>query len=178
MIVHHNDVEPERSLLRQRAVNSVAYRLFTVAHRYYDRSLYIEFLFVKVRLVIIRRVDPRPDGLEMSRNDSLHLYLHLAVCRVDIVKLLHSARPRVAFLLRIEDFVYMEHAPVAAQIEPQLVPSGILIFRFFRIGGKQMQQRRPYHDHRTEVKIVSQAAFLPVYDGMKPGFASLQGTAV
>ena len=137
MIVHHNDVILERSLLRQCAVNGVTYCLFAVAHGNDDRSLHVEVLLVKVGLGVICSVNQRPHGLKMGSNGTLHLYLHLAVGRVYIVKLLHAACPCVAFLFRIKIFIYMEHAPVAAQIEPQLVPPGIFVVGLFRLVGER-----------------------------------------
>ena len=166
VVVNHNHVKLERSLLRQRAVNGVTDCLLAVAHRNYHSSLDVEILFVKIWFGIIRRVNQRPYCFQVCRYGLFHFHLHVAVGRVYIVKLPHAARPCVAFFLRIKQLVDMEHPPVTAQIEPEFIPSGIPVISFFCTSCKRMQQSRVNHDNRAEVEIIAQAAFLPVNHGM------------
>ena len=90
VIIHHNDVELEVSLLRQGAVHGIADGLLAVIDGNHHRGFDIKLLFVEVWLTIIRRVDLGADLVQMRRSGLFHLYLYLTVAWVHIIELFHT----------------------------------------------------------------------------------------
>ena len=91
----------------------------------------------------------------MGRNGLFHLYLYVAVLRVDIVKLLLAAGAQVGFLLGVERLVQVQQRALTAQEEAQGVESGVFVVAL-RVGGsKLMYERRLDEQHRTEVEVIA-----------------------
>ena len=101
MIIHHNDIVFECCLLLQRTSHGIEDSLLAISHGDNHRGLNGEVLFVEVGILVVVGIHKCSDGIEMACSHLLHLYLHVAVGGIDIVKLLHSACPEVAFLLGV-----------------------------------------------------------------------------
>ncbi len=172
MIVHHNHVVGKRSFLRQSAPYSIEYSLHPVANGYYHRCLHRKILLSEIWTGIVVRVYQRPDGFEMRSNGLLHLYLHVAVGRIHIVKLLHTAGTQIGLFLGIQILVDVEQPPHPAQIQTQVVESGIAVVgrRVLHIA---VQQRGIDEQERTEIEIVAHAALLVVGHRMRTPHAIL-----
>ena len=115
---------------------------------------------------MVARVYPGPDGFQVGGGGLLHLYLHVAVGRVHVVKLLHAAGPRVLFHLGVEVLVQVQQLALAAQVEPEVVESGILIGGEFWLTGPVAKQLAAYQQQRAEVEVVAHRACLIVNGGM------------
>ena len=100
-VIHNDNIILEVSLLRQRAINRVAYRFLAIAHGNNHRRLEVEVLFVEVGHRISTRIHQCSYLAQMLCYGTFHLYLHLAVGWVDIVELLHAARSEVFLMLGI-----------------------------------------------------------------------------
>ena len=101
VIVNDDDVVFEVCLLLQCTSDGVEDSLLTVSDGDNHRSLYWKVLLVEVGILIVVGIHESPDGIEMARSHLLHLNLHLTVGGIDIIELLHTACPEVAFLLCI-----------------------------------------------------------------------------
>ena len=166
MIIHHNDIELEISLLSQRTVHSIQNSLLAVVDRNHHRSLDIKILFVEVWTAIERRIDLGTDLSQMGRSCMLHLYLHLAVTGVHIVELLHTRGPQVGFLFGIQTLVDMEQLTLTTQKQAQGIESGKLIIVLTRLHGEGMQQRGLKQPQAAEIEVIADAASEIVDHGM------------
>ena len=101
VVVNDDDVVFEVCLLLQCTSDGVEDSLLTVSDGDNHRSLYWKVLLVEVGILIVVGIHESPDGIEMARSHLLHLNLHLTVGGIDIIELLHTACPEVAFLLCI-----------------------------------------------------------------------------
>ena len=108
MIIHHNDIELEISLLSQCTVHGIQDSLLAVVDGNHHRSLDIKILFVEIWTAIERGIDLGTNLSQMGRSCMLHLYLHLTVTGVHIVELLHTRGPQVGFRFSIQTLVDME----------------------------------------------------------------------
>ena len=100
----------------------------------------------------------------MGRYRLLHLYLHLAVGRVHVVKLLLAAGSEVGLLLCIKTFVQVEQRTLAAQEQPEGIEPCILVVAL-RVGRRKLvHERRLDEQQRPEVEVIAQRTQL-VVDG-------------
>ena len=102
VVVYDDDVVWELRLLLQCALDGINDGFLAVEDGYDDGSLRLEHLFVEVGLLTYGGVHLCPDGLEVLRGGTLHLYLHAAVARIDVVELFLTAFARVGFFLGVE----------------------------------------------------------------------------
>ena len=65
----------------------------------------------------------------MAGGHLLHLYLHLTVGRIHVVKLLFAGSTCIALHLGIEQLIQVQYLTLTTQVETQVVESAILIFR-------------------------------------------------
>jgi len=114
----------------------------------------------------------------MGRTGLFHLYLHVAVGGIHIVKLFHTRSPQVSLLLGIQVFIQVQDTSLTAQEEAQVVESGILIVALTVAGGIFVQQRGAQQPQAAEVEVVAQRTFLIVYHGMQLALALLHRIAV
>ena len=178
MVIHHDDVIFERCLLRQRTLHRITDGLGAVVDGDDHRGLHVELLFVEVYLAILRGVYQRLHLAQMGRTGLFHLYLHVAVGGIHIVKLLHTRSSQVGLLLGIQVFVQVQDTSLATQEEAQVVESGILIVALTIAGGIFVQQRGAQQPQAAEVEVVAQRTFLIVYHGMQLALALLHRIAV
>ena len=164
MVVDHNDIELEVGFLTQGAVHGIHDGLLAVVDRDDYRGLDAEVLLVKVWTAIEGRIDLRTDSREMGRSGMFHLDLHLAVSWIHIVELLDTRCPEVGLFLRIQAFVDVEDAALAAQEEAQGIEARILIVVFARLHGEGMEQRGLDEQQRAEIEVVADAAW-KIVDG-------------
>ena len=97
MIVYHDDVKLEVGLLSQRTLHSISHRLFAVEDGDDDRCLVFKILLTEVGLAVEGGVYQGTHLAQILGACLFHLYLHLAVARVYIVKLLLAALTGVEF---------------------------------------------------------------------------------
>ena len=166
VIVHDDDVEGEIGLLLHGAFHGVGNGFLAVEDGNDDRSFIGKLLLIEVGLQVVVRIHEGADGLQMGRSRRFHLYLHLAVGRVHVVKLLHAAGPQVAFLFSIEVFVQMEQAAVAAQEQSQGIESGIPVAHIGHLLRILMPKRRADEHQASEVEIITDRTLLIVDDRM------------
>ena len=114
MVIDNNDVIFKGCFLLQCTPHGINNRFLTVSYGYNHRSLHVEVLLIEVGTLIIACIHQGTYGVEMSRSHMLHLYLHLTVGGIDIVKLLHSTRPEVSLFLGVKIFVYMQYIALSA----------------------------------------------------------------
>ena len=167
MVIHHDDVIFERGLLRQSTLHRITNRLGTIVDRNDHRSLHVKFLFVEVYLAIQGGVYQRLYFTQMRRTGLFHLYLHLAVRRIHIIKLFHTRSSQVSLLLGIQVFVQVQDTSLTAQEQSQVVKPGILIVALMVTGGIFVQQRSAHQPQATKVEVVAKRTFLIVYHGMQ-----------
>ena len=158
MVVDHDDIIGEVGLLRQGALHGVGNGLLAVEHGNDDRGLTGEFLLVEVGLAVKVGIDDGSHLLEMGCAGTLHLNLHLAVARVDIVELLLAALAGVELGLGVEIFVEMEYLALPAQIQAQVVESGILIVHTVGLRHIVEQRLRLDEPQAAEVEVVAEAS--------------------
>ena len=109
---------------------------------------------------------------------TLHLNLYLAVARIDIVELFLAALAGVELGLGVEIFVEMEYLALSAQIQAQVVESGILIIHTVGLRHIVEQRLRLDEPQAAEVEVVAEASCLIVDGGMLRQGAFLQGVVV
>ena len=97
MVVHHDDVELETCLLFQGTLHGISHGLFAVEDGDDDRSLVFKLLLTEVWLAVEGGVYQGAHLAQVLGACLFHLYLHLAVARVHIVKLLLAALTGVEF---------------------------------------------------------------------------------
>ena len=141
MVVHYYYVILECSLLRESRSDSVGDGLGAVENRYNHRSLVREVLLAVVGLHILRRVYRSANLVEVLCRHLLHLYLHLAVARVDVVELALAALARVGLHLRVQILVKMENLRLAAYVQAQVVEARPLVVGEMLLCGVLVQQR-------------------------------------
>ena len=124
MIVDHDDIKLELALLTECAVDGIANGLFAVIHGDYHRCLEIELLLIEVGCAIVRWVYLSTDSSQVGSGGTLHLYLYLAVARVNVVELLLARGAGVGLLLGVEFLVDMEDAALAAKEQSECIYAG------------------------------------------------------
>ena len=164
MVVHYYYVILECSLLCKSRSDSVGDGLGAVENRYNHRSLVREVLLAVVGLHIFRRVYRSANLVEVLRCHLFHLYLHLAVARVDVVELALAALARVGLHLRVQILVKMENLRLAAYVQAQVVEARPLVVGEMLLRRVLVQQRCAYEHELSEVEVVAYAARL-VVDG-------------
>ena len=114
----------------------------------------------------------------MACGGLLHLHLHFTVARIDIVELSLATLTEVGLDLCVEIFVDMEDLGFSADVQAQVVESGILVVCLLLFGGIVVQKRRAYKYELSEVEVVANAALLVVDGGMLLGQSVLLYVAV
>ena len=165
MIVNDDHVIREGGLLREGALDGVADGLRTVIDGDDDRGLHVEVLFAEVDAEGARRVEACADLFQMAGADLLHLHLHLAVGRIDVVELLLARGPQVGLLLAVEALVQMEQLALPTQVETQIVesaeaPVGVSLL------GPVAQQLGPDEPQAAEVEVVAHGPQLVIDGGV------------
>ena len=178
MVVDHDDIIREVGLLGQGALHGVGNGLLAIEHGNDDRGLAGEVLLVEVGLAVEVGVDDGSHLLEMGCAGTLHLNLYLAVARIDIVELFLTALAGVELGLGVEIFVEMEYLALSAQIQAQVVESGILIIHTVGLRHIVEQRLRLDEPQAAEVEVVAEASCLIVDGGMLRQGAFLQGVVV
>ena len=108
---------------------------------------------------------------QVLRHDLLHLHLHVAVARIDIVKLSFAFCAHGLLLLRVEVFVDVEDRALPAQLQTQVVPATI---QPVATEVATQDRVRPNEHQRSEVEVVSQRTLLVVYHGVLRPLALLR----
>ena len=90
VVVHHNHIEIEVGFLCQCTLHSIADGLGTIENRDNDRGFNLKFLFLEVDIFVLCSIHHSVDSPQMCCAGAFHLYLHFAVGRIDIVKLLDT----------------------------------------------------------------------------------------
>ena len=162
MVVHHEDVEVEASLLPQGRLHRVADGLGAVEHGDDDGGRDGEVV-LHIGLLVAVGMDEAAHCPQVLRHDLLHLHLHVAVARIDIVKLSFAFCAHGLLLLRVEVFVEVEDRALPAQLQTQVVPATIQ-----PVGAEvaTLDRVRPDEHQRPEVEVVSQRTLLVVYHGV------------
>ena len=178
MIVHHDDVEVEVSLLRKSRIYCIGDGLRAIIDWYDDRGLYVKLLLAEVHAAVGHRVDRSTYRSDVSRGSLFHLYLHLAVAGVHVVELLFATLARVHLLLGVEVFVEMNHLALTAHEEPHVVDGSVAIVGLGGLGNILPEQRRAQEQDLSEVKVVAYGTFLIVYHRMAAHGALALGHSV
>ena len=179
VVVYHDDVKPEVGFLTQCRPYSVLDGTFAVAHRYDDRCLDFEVASVGVDIGQCRGIDISANQPQVVGRYLLHLYLHVAVARVDIIELLLATLPQVQFLLGIQIFRDVHDSLAAAAdeqsefVERSCLP--VVVTVSFR---PCLQEGRLYDEQRPEVEIVAHRSYLVVNHRCLLSFAALHGIVV
>ncbi len=95
MVVHHKYIERKIGFLHKHASDRVGNRACPVAHRNYHGCLYRKFSGAYLKWIVFTGSKIRSHGFQMIGAGSLHLYLPIAVGRIDIVEKLASARAAI-----------------------------------------------------------------------------------
>ena len=114
VIIHHNDIKIEVSLLAKSTIDGIHDGLLAVVDRYHHRSLNVKVLLVQVRTPIERGINLCPNLCQVGRGGMLHFNLHLAVAGVHIIELLHPRGPQIGLFFRIEALVNMKQLSLTA----------------------------------------------------------------
>ncbi len=166
VVVHHDDVEGKRRLLREGALHGVPDGAYAVVDGDDDRCLMAEGLLVEVYIGVGAGVYQRADGPQVGRGGLLHLYLYGAVGGVHIVELLDARGAGVGLHHRVEVFVQVEQAAPSAQEQPQVVEAGIFVVLAGGLFGPLSQQVAAQQYQRPEVEVVADGPQLVVNDGV------------
>ena len=167
MVVDDDDIIFKGGLLLQGTADGVGNGLGAVEDGNDDRGLDRELLLAEVGRAVVGGVDLGTDGSQVGRGGLLHLHLHLAVARIDIVELLDAGGPRVELLFGVQRLVQMQQLSLTAQEQAQGVEAGILIVGSVGLG-ESLQQLRLDEPQRAEVEVVADGAELVVDGGMTP----------
>ena len=178
VVVHHDNVELEVRHLPQRTLHGIHDGLFPVPYGNDNRCFRVEILLVEVGLLVVRRVDTRPYGLQMCRGCLFHLHLYLAVTGVHVVELSLSACPCVGLFLGVETLVEVEYLSLATKEQPQVVQSGVAVVGKNFLSCIFVEQTCSDKNHRTEVEIVANAPLLIVYCGVWSALSITYSTPV
>ena len=170
VIVHHDDVKREVALLSQGTLHCVADGAHAVAHGNDDaRRNWPILRFARRGIVQLVGCKPSPDGFQVFRHGAFHLQLHLAVSRVDIVKLLLPRCAQVRFRFRVERLAQVDQpVRLLADEQPQRVPRRIFVAHALTRRQKVREGGSGEKQERTEVEVVAQRPFLVIDDGMRP----------
>ena len=166
VIIHHDDIKLKTRLLSQSTLHGIHDSLLTVIYGDDHRCLDLKLLFVEVRTAIESGINLRPNGSEMSRRRMFHLYLNLAVTRVDIVELFHSRCPEVGLFFGIQTLVDVEYLSLTTQEQTERIESGILIVVFSCQHRKGMQERGLHQPETSEIEVVADTSGEIVYYGV------------
>ena len=162
MVIHHQHIERERSLLLEYRSYGIGNGRFTVEYRNDYRSFYWEITGRKVYFLILACRQQATDSLEVMGTHLFHLNLHVALRRVHIIELFLTALACIVLTLGIYILAMMVYASHAAHGKPQLVKSGIFTWckRLCKI---LLESRCPEQQHRSEIEIIAQGTRLILY---------------
>ena len=158
MVIHHNDIILERSLLCESRLNSIGYGLGTITYRYDDRCLVFELCPFQIYIRYSIGRDVCTDTFQVLGTNLLHLYLHFAVLRIDIIKLLLTTLSEVNLFFCVKIFPEMKYRVLrhlTKHIQRQFIPSCIspvavgMFFHTFT----QLRSRNQLYG--TKVKIIA-----------------------
>ena len=155
MVIDDDDIELEVRFLTEGTRHGVADGLLPVVYGDDDGCLYVEFLFVEVWTTVERRVDLCAYLCQMGCGGMLHLYLHLTVAWVHIIKLFHARGSRVCLLLGIEFLVDVEDRSAATEEESQGIEPRMSIVVLSCLHGEGVKQRCLDKSDGTEIKIIA-----------------------
>ncbi len=149
MIVDNYNIEAERSLLRQCTLDGIGHGADTIAHgdnhRRFNRPASGEVDLAELGF------KPRANGLEVLGTGLLHLDLHGAIARINIVKL----RTTAGHTLRgVEQLGTMHHFTLTRQGKPQSIERSIVIVTLNR--SQRAFKRTRVNEHQMpEIEIVT-----------------------
>ena len=165
VIIYHYDIVREIRLLSEHAVDGICDSLHAIEDRDNDSGFHVKVLLLEVRFEEVGSIYRGFDGFQMRCCGAFHLYLHLSIARIDIVKLLLAALSRVFFLFGVEVFIEMHDRAVARKEETKVVETSVFVIAF-RVVEIVIQQASADEDKLSEVEIIAYAAFLIVYCGV------------
>ena len=172
VVVDHDDVVVKPCLLGQSRPHGVGNGATAVVDGDDHGGFDIEVLLVQVYRLVAMGVYYRAHSFEMTGGCILHLYLAVAVARVYIVKLAHTAGAAVGLLLGVEILVEVGDGGLARDVEAQVVPrSPSVVGGGGLLGHIALEQRRAHEHSRSEVEVVAQRTLLIVYRGVCHQFA-------
>ena len=98
----------------------------------------------------------------MMGTNLFHLYLHITLCRIHIIKLFLAALACIILIYRVHIFLMVIYLAQTLHCQTQLIKS--CIFEFIEFHSDILLQRiDPKKYYRTKIKVITQAAGLPVY---------------
>ena len=90
MIIDYDNIILEVCFLRQGTLHCIFNGFRTIENGNNNGSLHLEILFVEVNLQIVARIHQCTDFTQMGSAGLFHLYLHLTIGRIHVIKLLDA----------------------------------------------------------------------------------------
>ena len=162
MVVDDDDVEGEGCLLRESRADGILDGAFAVADGDDDGGFDGELAFREVHFVVLVAVQVGIEGAEVTCTSPFHLHLTGAVAGVDIVELLLSAQPGVAFHLGVEELVDVQRQLLAADVEPEVVEACVLVVVEVFLSDVLLQHLRTEEQHGAHLEVIANGAELVV----------------
>ena len=164
MVVNYNDVEAESGLLLKCGFDGIGYGAGAVAYRYDDRCGNRETALGDIGHASASGLQVCADAFQMLGADGLHVNLHTAVARVDVVELLLSRCAQIGLGDGVERLVQADNGPMPLYGQAQLVEAGILSVNEAFLGQVAVNTGAGKQDNRAEIEVIADGTCLKVDD--------------
>ena len=162
MVIHNNQIKAEGRFLCQHGTDSIFYRTDTVADRDDNGGFLLETASIEGDRFKVRG-KITADPFQVGRTNSFHLDLHRPVFRINIIEQLLSALADIRLHFRVQIFIDMNQFGQLRDTKAKVIQPGKTVISIHR-PDRLLQNGRTEKQQGAEIKIITQASFLIVYD--------------